>query len=1098
MLRVKSALILLPSLLILMLILLVSALNGQAPTGTILGNVSDESGAFVPNATLTITNQATGISRTVVTNQEGFFSAPALPAGTYELRAEVKGFKTVVRQAEVEIGRSTTVNIPLSIGTSKEVVTVEAATAQINYENHEIQGVVERETIQDLPINGRSFMELSTLEPGVTISAGSTAQFNTLFTVSVLGGGNRTLFTVDGGNISDNIDVGGGISSMNFSMDTVQEFQISTVNFDLATGISSGGAINIVTRSGSNTLHGSAYFFYRDHNMAAYPGLARNALDPNPFFARRNPGAWLGGPLKKDKLFFFFNYEYMNQVQAITVQNTAPSFAALQGTYGSPYVGKQLSLRLDDHLTDKHNLFLRYSHDGNSGFSQSLEFGDPSNWAHNTNWSDQSIIGLTSALTPTLVNDVRFQYNYWNNKNTQSVPSDCSDPCVAGSLPNIFTFVGSNAPAVGPNFNAPQARNTRRFEFVEALTWAKGSHRFKFGGDLNPTRSNGLWGFCTPLCVGAFAPEFITSNIVPAYGAATSHALLPTVINSSGGAIPLTSDASVLNLPVFLYPSSIFSGIGAGSVSTPAPYGYDQNRNFDQFRAYFQDTWKVTKTFTFNYGVGWNAQTGFYNSNLPKPQYLSPILGTGPNNLGATVNNTKEFQPAFGFAWSPFRDNKTVIRGGAGIYWDSTPGYYKLREAPVIGPVGDGRSTLAGSEFTNTYPGIYNLATFQPVPIGANLQLSQLYNLTVGQFMNIVNKELPGIEAQIAPPNPQTTGPYSISGINVTKQGVEIYPTHFPLARSYQTSIGIQRDLGHNLTLTADYARRQGENVSLSEVDLNHSNYYVNGVPNPVIPTCSAAQQFITTAECSTGSITFWEDQGRAIYEGMLLKVTGRPHHRLTVVVSYALQHATTEAVWNVLNWKQGYGQYLAHNNLTIAGNLDLPWGFQLSLNSSIISPTPANANIATIELPGVDVSGSQSLPGLPYSSLNAGTGKQQLANLVNQFNNTYAGTKDAQGGTIPKLILPTNYLIGTPIISQDLKLSKIFKYKERYSLEIRGEMFNALNVSNVTGQSDTLDTVAAAGTPQTFAFGQPTARVGQSLGSGGPRAVQVGARFTF
>jgi hypothetical protein len=1094
--RRKSALILLLSLLIWTAI----AIDGQAPTGTILGTVIDESGAVIPNATLTITNKATGIARTVVTNSEGFFSAPALPAGEYELRGEVPGFKTVVREAEVEIGRSTTVNVPLSVGTSKEVVNVEAATAQINYENHEIQGVVERDTIQNLPINGRSFMELSTLEPGVTIAPGSTAQFNTLFTVSVLGGGNRTLFTVDGGNISDNIDVGGGISSMNFSMDTVQEFQISTANFDLATGISSGGAINIVTRSGSNALHGSAYFFYRDHNMAAYPGLARNALDPSPFFARRNPGAWLGGPIKRDKLFFFFNYEYMNQVQAITVQNTTPSFAALQGTYGSPYVGKQLSLRLDDHISAKNNLFLRYSHDGNDGFSQSLEFGDPSNWAHNTNWSDQSIIGLTTVFTPAIVNDLRFQYNYWSNKNQPASASDCSGPCVAGVLPNIFTFVGANQAAVGPNFNTPQARNTRRFEIVESLTWQKGSHRFKFGGDLNPTRSNGLWGFCTPSCLGAWAPEGVVDDFESAYGSTLLHELFPAVVNAGGGTIPLTSDASVLNLPVFLYPSSIFSGVGAGAVSTPAPYDHSQNENYNQYRAYFQDTWKITKTFTFNYGLGWNAQTGFYNSDLPKPQYLAPILGTGPNNLGATVNNTREFQPAFGFAWSPFRDNKTVIRGGAGIYWDSTPGYYKLREAPVIGPVGNGRSTLSGSEFTNPYPGIIDLFTGQPLPVGANFQLEQLYNLSVGQFEGIVNQQLPGIEAQIAPPNPQTSGPYTVSGINVTKQGVEIYPTHFPLARSYQTSIGIQRDLGHNLTLTADYARRQGENVALSsEADLNHSNYYVNGVPNPVIPTCTPAQQFVVTAECSTGAITFWEDQGRAIYNGMLVKVTGRPQQRLTIVVSYALQRATDETVWNQLNWMQGYGQYLAHNNLTIAGTLNLPWGFQLSLNSSIITATPANASVPTVELPGYDIANAgQSLPGLKYGSLNAGTGKAALANLVSQYNSTYAGTKDAQGQVIPRLILPSNYLLGTPIISQDIKLSKIFKYREHYSLEIRGEMFNALNISNVNGQSYTLDNQAANPAQQTFAFGQPTGRVGQSLGSGGPRAVQVGARFTF
>ncbi len=203
----------------------------------------------------------------------------------------------------------------MTLGQTQEIVTVEGATAQINYENHEISSVIQRSSIEDLPSNGRQYAQLAALSPGVTVTPGSTAQFNTLFNVSVLGAGNRTVFTIDGGNVSDNIDTGGGNSSMNLSQDTVQEFQLSSVNFDLATPISSGGAINVVTRSGSNNWHGAGYFYFRDHNMAAYPALQRNPLDPNPFFARRNPGGTFSGPLKKDKLFFFFNYEYYNQVQ---------------------------------------------------------------------------------------------------------------------------------------------------------------------------------------------------------------------------------------------------------------------------------------------------------------------------------------------------------------------------------------------------------------------------------------------------------------------------------------------------------------------------------------------------------------------------------------------------------------------------------------------------------------------------------------------------------------------------------------------------------------------------------------------------------------
>ena len=232
-------------------------LIAQAPTGTITGIVSDESGAVIPNATVTITNRATGISRTAGTNTEGLYSAPALAAGDYEVRIEANGFKTSVRQATVEVGSNTQVNMPMSVGGTKEVVTVEAATASVNYDTHNVEGVIERASIADLPMNGRSYLQLAQLEPGVVVSAGTVAQFNVLFTVSVLGAGNRTAVTIDGGNVSDNIDTAGGISSMNFSQETVQEFQLSEVNFDLATPIAAGGAINVVTRSGSNDWHGS-------------------------------------------------------------------------------------------------------------------------------------------------------------------------------------------------------------------------------------------------------------------------------------------------------------------------------------------------------------------------------------------------------------------------------------------------------------------------------------------------------------------------------------------------------------------------------------------------------------------------------------------------------------------------------------------------------------------------------------------------------------------------------------------------------------------------------------------------------------------------
>jgi hypothetical protein len=1096
-------------------------LIAQAPTGNISGVVTDESGAVIPNAAITINNKATGVPRTATANAEGAYSVIGLPAGDYEVRVEANGFKTSVREATVTVGGTTQVNMPMSLGGTKEVVTVEAATAQINFEGHQIQGVITRNEIQDLPLNGRSYLQLAALEPGVTVSSGTVAQFNVLFTVSVLGAGNRTAVTIDGGNVSDNIDVGGGMSSMNFSQDMVQEFQLSEVNFDQATPIAAGGAINVVTRSGSNDWHGSGYFFYRDHNMAAYPNLQRIPSVPNPFFVRRNPGVSIGGPIKKDKLFFFFNYEFLNQVAATIITSTDPAFTALNNSYGSPYVSKQTSARVDYHLNAKHNVFLRYSHDGNSGFGQSLEFGDPSNWPHNTNWADQAITGLTSSLTPNIVNDLRFQYNYWNNHNLQAVASDCSAPCIAGSLPNFYTFVGGNFPAVGPNFNAPQGRNTRRFELVEALSWQRGSHRLKFGGDLNPTKSAGLWGFCTPMCVGAFSPTYLKST----FGAAAG-LIFPTAPAA------LKTDADGLNLPVYNMNSSIFSGVGVGNVSLPGAYDYAQNKSYNQYRAYVQDVWKVKPSLTVNFGLAWNAQTGFYNSDVPRPQYLAPILGS--SNLGPTANNTKEMQPAFGFAWSPFKDNKTVIRGGAGIYWDSTPGYYKLREAASVDPPGSARNTLSASAFTNNIPGpfggsgvlVIGVAGTCPIPglpcavlpIGAPLPLGGLTTMTVGQFLNLVNQELPAVSAILSPNNPQRSGPFPFPNINYAKSGVEIYPQHFPLARSYQTSLGIQRDMGHGMVVTADWARRQGENVSLGEIDQNlFSRYQGSATPVPVIPRCTTSPDYVPTDNCSAGAITFWTDQGRAIYEGLLVKVQKRFANHFQFVTSYALQRATTENVWDDTNYAAGYGQYLPHHNLTVSVTVNLPVGFTLSMNSSYISATPTTPSIATSTgyiLPGtVPAGSSEPLKGVAYGSLNAGCDHACLQSAVSAYNSTIVGSVNAKGAVIPttsSIILPKNYAFGAPTVTQDFRLTKTFTFKERYKLNILGEMFNAFNIANLTGYSQSLDTgaagnicqqgsvVAGSAGSQSCSYGQPTSRAGQNFGSAGPRAAQVGARFTF
>ena len=212
--------------------LLFCAVAFAQATGTIVGTVADSSGAVIPSVTITITNKATGVARTATANAEGYYSAPALPVGDYRVKAEAAGFRISERDTTVLVGSTVTVNVPMELGGNTEVVTVEAASNQMNYEKHEIAGVIEHATIEDLPSNGRDYIQLASLEPGVQITTGTVGQFNALFYVSVLGSGFRTAVTVDGGNVSDNIDVAGGGQSMNFTQEVVQEFQLSELNID--------------------------------------------------------------------------------------------------------------------------------------------------------------------------------------------------------------------------------------------------------------------------------------------------------------------------------------------------------------------------------------------------------------------------------------------------------------------------------------------------------------------------------------------------------------------------------------------------------------------------------------------------------------------------------------------------------------------------------------------------------------------------------------------------------------------------------------------------------------------------------------------------
>lgn len=1028
----------------LLTIVLAVTLMAQAPTGTISGTVTDESGAVIPAATVTVTSRTTGATRVVHAGTDGVYAVPALMAGGYDVRVEAPGFRSLVRPAEVATGESTTVNISMQVGTSKEVVTVEAATAQIDYDSNAVQGVVNRQQIQDLPLNGRSYLNLAQLQPGVVVTPANPAQFNAQFNVSILGGmASHTAITVDGENVRNPVEGGSG---MNYSQEVVQEFQLSSVNFDLSTGLTAFGAINVVTRSGSNDVHGAAYLFYRDHNMSAYPSLNRNALTNDPYFGRKQTGFWLGGPLKKDKLFFFGNFEYTFQKGVYIVQPDLPSLAYFASVAPAPYEGKQISYRMDYRMNDKNSAFLRYSHDGNTN---SGPFGTPvppSNFVSNTNWVDQYAIGLTSVIRPNIVNDARFAFWYWQNRN---VPANCGGCPGSGGPEIFFAGVASTNVQLGNNFNSPQGRDLRRYPVSDNVSWQKGSHRIKFGGEWEHYNGIGYWAFFDPARVYLLSPETLGPlGGAPSYG-------LPT------GAI--TSAADLLKLPVATYI------LGIGNQDQPAPFNVDQARPSNYYHLYVQDSWRVTPKFTVNYGLGWQFESNVLNYDLQRPSLIAPLYGS---DLSAPNKQYKNFSPAVGFAWNVGKGDKTVIRAGAGMFYDTQLLWWKLGERASLGP--DGRQFL-----TITVP-----------PVSS----AGVYRYTYGQFL----QQLPQLQAQY---NSVLPGTGTAAQINVSKTAGALgalYPKNFPTLQSQHVNVGVQRQVTSDLVVTADFVFRHTIHETPggffgASVDANH----FNAITGPVIPRCSSAQTFDPNANCSNGPINFWYPGGNATYKALLVNVNKRYGRRTQFTASYAFQDSRSidDISLNLFNYNASYGPDSPRHILNISGLVNLPWGLQFSMISTFNSRPPVSPEISGVDLVGSDLSsgGHMILPGL---SFNQWIDQSQLASAVANYNSTYAGkptpaavAKVSPGAVYPTITLPPHYNLGHDFTSQDIRLTKEFTFAERYQLRIIAEGFNIFNFGNLTGDSFFLNSPT---------FGQPQQRISQTFGTGGPRAFQLAARFQF
>jgi Carboxypeptidase regulatory-like domain len=1030
---------------------------GQTPAGTVAGVVHDSSGAIVPGVQVQAVNKATGLARTSAASEQGDYSFPSLLAGEYEIRVEAPGFEPVARSVIVEAGATTTVNLDLQAGELKESITVEAISPQLHYDSASVGGVTTRAQIEDLPLNGRSFLELAKLEPGVQPPSRAS---NNRMLLPVLGapGGNNgrgTRVTVDGGSI---MAVGNGGSAMGFSQEVVQEFQTSTVTFDLATGITDSGAVNVVTRSGTNDLHGTGFYFFRDHNLAAYPALKRDPVNPDPFFQRRQFGFALGGPVQRDRVFYFANWERNEQRGVVTTTLVTPDFAPLSRITTSPLFGTQFSLRLDGRISDRHSGFIRYSHDGSRAFSPSTLLGSvnaayPSQWTHQNGWADQSLLGLTSIFGSTLVNDLRFSYFFISSNELPPGESDCAG-CLGIGAPTINVPQGNLF--IG---NAAQSYNLgRRFHLNDYVTLQRGTHRLRFGADWEHNRGGLLQWLNEPATLTLFSPDQVR-----AYNASPQ--------TSQELRIPLPASFRTLRDIVQLPLQSVAIGIGSPSVPQE---GGGLVRTWNTFRLFFNDTWRLGPRLTVNYGLGWNVDR-YLNYDLRKPALLAPLLGS--DGLGPTRKQWKNFSPILGLAWAPSSDGNTVVRAGGGVFYDFLFAPTLDQERALFGPPGLGRQTFSGSSIPNPVTGVPG------VPIGRPLDFRGVPTLfTAADLLAI----LPSVRAGLA--QTLTYADPGVQAIQVLKQG-SLWPSNVPTPSAVHANIGVQRQITRNFVVSSDFVFRHFIHVAGLNPDLNH----FNSTAGPVISVCSAAQRNDPQAICSTGPIVVSQLAGRANYKGLLFRADKRFSRGFQMLASYA--YSTNRGTnagngFDFENWFQNYGPLPTDvtHIVNVAGVAPLPFHFQAGINFSYSSAPPFSVYLGGIDFNGDGTTGDL-LPGTTVNAFNRGMGRPDLEHLVAQFNQTYAGTRDSHGAPIPRLMLPARYGFGDNFHALDLRLSRSFAVHERWNISVIGEVFNLYNKANLSGYSGDLASVA---------FGQPTSRATQIFGSGGPRAFQLGMRVTF
>jgi hypothetical protein len=758
-------------------------------TGSIVGTITDPQGAVVPAAKVTISDKGTGQAITTSTTSAGAFNSGALIPGNYVIRVEAQGFKTTQETIAVEVGVTASGNVKLQLGEAGQVVEVEATQLQVNTEQATVQGVISPEQIENLPINGRNFLDLAQLEPGVQIQDGGNFDPTKKGFASIsIGGrfGRTARIEVDGVDTSDETV---GTVTQDIPQGAIQEFAIGESMLDLSTELTSSGSVNVVTKSGTNSYHGSGYYAFRDQNLDSdLPGAS------DTYFQRNQFGGNFGGAIIKNKLFFFVDAERTKQDFALPVL-PGPPFQALTGAVSAPFREAEGIAKLDYQISNNYKLFYRFSYDQNSDITpfEATAFQPLDNTTH----TRDHVIGL-DFTTGSFTHSVRLGYmkffNHISSGTSASTPFNPTSPielAIGPDLPCLNTSgVVPDVFCSGQGFLAPQSTPQSDHQVKYDGSRAFGSHILRYGGGWNHLHGGGFAGF---LADG------------PAVNASAS-SCTGVCLTLPGGA------GNPLNYPA----STVLLGNGQGFETEHPSFGFpfgglgpDNRISF-----YVGDSWKALPNLTVSYGLRYVRDTGRSDSDLAPIPALNQYNNQFYSGLGDRVNNpNKNFAPQLGLAWDPANNGRTVLRGGIGLFYENAIWNNVLFDRP-------GR--LTQGSFLELLPACAG-GVAQSLPFKTSINLASVCGMPIGQ----VQAQLASLESEFQAtaggatlgPNPTFIGTTPDTGPN--GDGINLFAPDYRTPRSVQMNFGVQRELRRGMVLTADYLRNISTRTLLA-VDTNH------------------------------------------------------------------------------------------------------------------------------------------------------------------------------------------------------------------------------------------------------------------------------------